>query len=146
MTPHLSNTNFNSIKVRLERIGSAISAGANLLFQFHKGTIRTVTLDSTSGIRSNFNSIKVRLERSNRWVVAYFRSDFNSIKVRLELTLLNLLIFLQSKFQFHKGTIRTSFAIAKMSSLVFIYFNSIKVRLEPCCRYQCLQTSPISIP
>ena len=31
---------FNSIKVRLER-AAALSAGAGLLFQFHKGAIRT---------------------------------------------------------------------------------------------------------
>ena len=36
------------------------------IFQFHKGTIRTVIMLSVSLILSNFNSIKVRLERNHQ--------------------------------------------------------------------------------
>ena len=39
VTP-FSISDFNSIKVRLER-AAALTAGAGLLFQFHKGAIRT---------------------------------------------------------------------------------------------------------
>ena len=39
-TMALGSYYFNSIKVRLKR-GAAIGAGAGLLFQFHKGTIKT---------------------------------------------------------------------------------------------------------
>ena len=75
---------FNSIKVRLELVGSAISAGANILFQFHKGTIRTTENDKEQKNFSHFNSIKVRLEHIND---IYSTAD--------------------TTFQFHKGTIRT---------------------------------------
>ena len=54
---------FNSIKVQLER--SAASAKLlQLLFQFHKGTIRTsLPFYRHSRIFRYFNSIKVQLER-----------------------------------------------------------------------------------
>ena len=55
------------------------------LFQFHKGTIRTVVLPASCVCGFNFNSIKVRLE----------------------LTTPNML-HRAALFQFHKGTIRTS--------------------------------------
>ena len=56
-----------------------------ILFQFHKGTIRTVLLFLPVPILSHFNSIKVRLELHER----YYQ-------------------YIQHlEFQFHKGTIRT---------------------------------------
>ena len=55
-----------------------------MLFQFHKGTIRT----------------------GNAYQVAVFVGNFNSIKVRLELNAAVNSIYVRS-FQFHKGTIRT---------------------------------------
>ena len=54
---------FNSIKVQLEPISSfrrLISA----VFQFHKGTIRTVNDVIARSKKGNFNSIKVQLELS----------------------------------------------------------------------------------
>ena len=52
---------------------------------------------------------------------------FNSIKVRLELeTTKN--VKQDTRFQFHKGTIRT--AEARQYCCIRLYFNSIKVRLE----------------
>ena len=54
--------NFNSIKVRLELVFS-LACLAMGLFQFHKGTIRTIIVGA--GLLAyflNFNSIKVRLE------------------------------------------------------------------------------------
>ena len=54
----------------------------------------------------NFNSIKVRLEHSDE-INAYLASD---------------------KFQFHKGTIRTTAYVLNM--ILIKNFNSIKVRLE----------------
>ena len=56
-------TNFNSIKVRLERyedITVIINAES---FQFHKGTIRTSVCFFFCVVINYFNSIKVRLER-----------------------------------------------------------------------------------
>ena len=57
----LSESNFNSIKVRLELFGDD-SEAVTLTFQFHKGTIRTTVLCIILHIFHNFNSIKVRLE------------------------------------------------------------------------------------
>ena len=56
-----SNINFNSIKVRLEHMFPS-ELLTQILFQFHKGTIRTTCLLSTDKQYGNFNSIKVRLE------------------------------------------------------------------------------------
>ena len=111
-------------------------------FQFHKGTIKTKTLNNVFNWKSNFNSIKVRLKLllillPNQANV-YFNSIkvrlklhhtlipldyiqyFNSIKVRLKPTLLHL-HHLPLPFQFHKGTIKTS----QTSHLVFPIYISI---------------------
>ena len=76
--------NFNSIKVRLEHGGGNHCFG-RLLFQFHKGTIRTL------------------LEIADAAQMPFY---FNSIKVRLELLEKQEGIEIE-EFQFHKGTIRT---------------------------------------
>ena len=78
--------NFNSIKVRLER-----NYGA-------KGQRRF----------GYFNSIKVRLELEQSKVGRLYNTYFNSIKVRLELSEECLRQSIRI-FQFHKGTIRTTF-------------------------------------
>ena len=52
---------FNSIKVRLELAGHLLYA-AFLLFQFHKGAIRTIGRAFVDNRHPYFNSIKVRLE------------------------------------------------------------------------------------
>ena len=74
---------FNSIKVRL-RLRSKIETSRVILFQFHKGSIKTKMGDRSAGGIWNFNSIKVRLRLS------------------VNLTLRDL-----SLFQFHKGSIKT---------------------------------------
>ena len=75
---------FNSIKVRLER-NYRDSTKLLFAFQFHKGTIRTATLQPVTAGYADFNSIKVRLEQEPG---------------QLQHTAL-------PQFQFHKGTIRT---------------------------------------
>ena len=97
---------FNSIKVRLERM-SNILVSLRKIFQFHKGTIRTLHQTSALSRNPHFNSIKVRLERVLLPVLMHNSSHFNSIKVRLEPS---------------PG--------AGLIPAIF-YFNSIKVRLEP---------------
>ena len=78
-------------------------------------------------IYNNFNSIKVRLKP------ALFHDDlnplinFNSIKVRLKLDICCDFIKFD-KFQFHKGTIKTSLKLS--CNLRLQNFNSIKVRLK----------------
>ena len=54
--------------------------------------------------------------------------NFNSIKVRLEQAFRGNKPLLDAQFQFHKGTIRT-FRLRR-NALHYVYFNSIKVRLE----------------
>ena len=54
--------------------------------------------------------------------------NFKSIKVQLELEFFRLHYRHSSKFQFHKGTIRTFCSCLPSSEP--LYFNSIKVQLE----------------
>ena len=54
---------FNSIKVRLERAKFTVRDPGLIIFQFHKGTIRTCGRRELLPYSPNFNSIKVRLER-----------------------------------------------------------------------------------
>ena len=98
-------------------------------FQFHKGTIRTFLnlLYITSNI-ANFNSIKVRLEQKIPNLRAKIKKNFNSIKVRLELSEMFTTSWARSRFQFHKGTIRTH--SQDHNNKYHRHFNSIKVRLE----------------
>ena len=58
----MNNRYFNSIKVRLELNDSADNTQGAILFQFHKGTIRTSFILSLHVDFVHFNSIKVRLE------------------------------------------------------------------------------------
>ena len=81
--------NFNSIKVRLEPEASQRPV-SEPVFQFHKGTIRTLLL---------------------RECVLSLLADFNSIKVRLEPSYPSINTARKMKFQFHKGTIRTNFFV-----------------------------------
>ena len=83
-SPSLRLSDFNSIKVRL-KLGAVKDGISSLLFQFHKGTIKTSPPCITISTSSNFNSIKVRLKLQGR------------------AALLNA----QNLFQFHKGTIKT---------------------------------------
>ena len=55
--------NFNSIKVRLELIALKSGDISFPIFQFHKGTIRTLSQIAKALHEVDFNSIKVRLER-----------------------------------------------------------------------------------
>ena len=79
------NSCFNSIKVQLEQEVTD-SIRDKMLFQFHKGSIRTVSYTDNVVELLSFNSIKVQLEPSR-----YDRSEIEKL----------------SKFQFHKGSIRT---------------------------------------
>ena len=61
-----------------------MSKGSLFLFQFHKGTIRTIPYMPDGVFFRNFNSIKVRLELPDLLLIYLVVSYFNSIKVRLE--------------------------------------------------------------
>ena len=75
---------FNSIKVRLELIGSSSGYVGYNEFQFHKGTIRTFCLspDEPDEPEFQFHKGTIRTCRVKNGK-CYWR-DFNSIKVRLE--------------------------------------------------------------
>ena len=77
--------------------------------------------------QTDFNSIKVRLEQKIEGILKGDLPYFNSIKVRLEPNS-SAVIWRRFRFQFHKGTIRTSRVRRRCAS--FRDFNSIKVRLE----------------
>ena len=99
--------NFNSIKVQLEHRWACSAKLLQMLFQFHKGTIRTMygNVHVTHDILFQFHKGTIRtpiLRRTER-----LRSNFNSIKVQLELPDHYCLVRQLFQFQFHKGTIRT---------------------------------------
>ena len=98
---------FNSIKVRLEL------DFINTCFILH----------------IYFNSIKVRLEHDSVVSLSNSNQDFNSIKVRLERHLL-WLINVITIFQFHKGTIRTRYALSArlLTSLFQFHKGTIRTR------------------
>ena len=140
---------FNSIKVRLEQ-KSYLSSLKTYLFQFHKGAIRTKCLHPVKvktlrfqfhkgAIRTHlllsrkvpfhhFNSIKVRLERIGRighHIVLQFQFHKGAIRTGNQ----GYDFHIAYSFQFHKGAIRTFRFLP--NCLIFLDFNSIKVRLEP---------------
>ena len=77
------------------------------VFQFHKGTIRTLSLEKLLLIMVVFQ---------------FHKGTIRTYRRGLNLDIKNI-------FQFHKGTIRT--LTMMLIYLCFLYFNSIKVRLEP---------------
>ena len=103
---HKGKLNFNSIKVRLKHALHFVKGFFARVFQFHKGTIKTMV----------------------RFVFLIYLANFNSIKVRLKLFVLPLLL-ISCIFQFHKGTIKTIIFCA-VTLLNHLNFNSIKVRLK----------------
>ena len=96
-------------------------------FQFHYGTIRSMILFLFAFTRTYFNSTMVRLEVSSASLAASSCSYFNSTMVRLEVSR----FLLKSRpilFQFHYGTIRSSFSCSEEEAS--LDFNSTMVRLE----------------
>ena len=81
---HFARCHFNSIKVRLKQKADGTPI-AYVVFQFHKGTIKTSVFMIIAISKTNFNSIKVRLKHEGA----------DGVKGRPFL------------FQFHKGTIKT---------------------------------------
>ena len=94
--------------MRLER-AAALTSGAGLLFQFHKGAIRTAKTYIRTIEERYFNSIKVRLEQLDHHQKDFGLRYFNSIKVRLELMSAEIGAAALTSFQFHKGAIRTTY-------------------------------------
>ena len=100
------NKNFNSIKVRLELSCHLLVLLLSLIFQFHKGAIRTLLVLSLVVCHQHFNSIKVRLELSAE-IAAAALSAFQFHKGAIRTKTAGLYNDNILKFQFHKGAIRT---------------------------------------
>ena len=116
---------FNSIKVRLELLASDILTYLNK-FQFHKGTIRTLSQVHFLALSNIFQFHKGTIRTFETYLLNKTRRQyFNSIKVRLELnTVLNPIGKLI--FQFHKGTIRTH-CLGIYNILIFNRIRGCKV-------------------
>ena len=74
---------FNSIKVQLKLSKEELDA-MPILFQFHKGTIKTTDDREQVKQNNNFNSIKVQLKPGSDVDLVSFYTHFNSIKVQLK--------------------------------------------------------------
>ena len=113
--------NFNSIKVRLKLLILRILK-SSIIFQFHKGTIKTNHTARALSRMSYFNSIKVRLKP-------------NAQVMRLNSVL---------GFQFHKGTIKTreDYFQPEFDNLFQFHKGTIKTQCTGYFAYVCL----ISIP
>ena len=111
---------FNSIKVRL-KLRNATGIVGDLLFQFHKGTIKT----GQSVLTLVFEKFQ------------FHKGTIKTIQARINQ-------MASSAFQFHKGTIKTN--SNTLTKLLVLYFNSIKVRLKRGCAQQGRPHAIISIP
>ena len=76
--------NFNSIKVRLKPITAGAHLIGGLLFQFHKGTIKTPKSDPRISRFIGFQFHKGTIKTINTTATLYPLKNFNSIKVRLK--------------------------------------------------------------
>ena len=74
---------FNSIKVRLEQMGYK-PLFSTPMFQFHKGTIRTLAHGGDTSVCMTFQFHKGTIRTSREMNVSKTKICFNSIKVRLE--------------------------------------------------------------
>ena len=124
----IEDYNFNSIKVRLEPDGNLATA-EYVAFQFHKGTIRTYSVDRPSprSRRFQFHKGTIRTSTQTTWVSCSLKFQFHKGTIRT--TRQRYQASHHDEFQFHKGTIRTLMFAATLPSST--NFNSIKVRLEP---------------
>ena len=100
-----------------------------IIFQFHKGTIKTLVRQIYAETLVYFNSIKVRLKLYLSKNLIYKTNSFQFHKGTIKTDLSFTSKFTASVFQFHKGTIKT-ILMMKPHILVLSHFNSIKVRLK----------------
>ena len=116
------NIGFNSIKVQLEHPDTRQKIDT-MLFQFHKGSIRTTKKGDVLCRITRFNSIKVQLELTSLQDTRSLLPCFNSIKVQLERMGLDLAL-----------------------GGGYPCFNSIKVQLEQISILIFLTLTLVSIP
>ena len=124
---HSVISDFNSIKVQLEHEQYQSITIQNCNFNSIKVQLEHWWVPDEMYAGRNFNSIKVQLELLVSQILFHTSSDFNSIKVLLERRMLQAPIII-TRFQFHKGTIRTVHPLSGQHAAA--NFNSIKVQLE----------------
>ena len=124
----MKDSDFNSIKVRLELLSTFWLHGLDDRFQFHKGAIRTNPWRPVLPYSSRFQFHKGAIRTQLKVIQIRIRIDFNSIKVRLEPAMMEVDHYDAKRFQFHKGAIRTH--RSDIGYRCIRHFNSIKVRLE----------------
>ena len=125
---------FNSIKVQLRHRLFYADSDFVETFQFHKGTIKTISIFIKSTTKPKFQFHKGTIKTATANYLPINCQYFNSIKVQLRLMSLFVNLFVPL-FQFHKGTIKTSIAFRLLSLIA--YFNSIKVQLRHACICSC---------
>ena len=82
------HNDFNSIKVRLKHDVIQNCVPAQVIFQFHKGTIKTYCWILVRVLRHEFQFHKGTIKTQGNAADIRVHSHFNSIKVRLKLLLL----------------------------------------------------------
>ena len=100
-------TRFQFHKGTIKTLSGDAMPDIKAIFQFHKGTIKTFLVFLQSNSRTNFNSIKVRLKLPARFELATL-SLFQFHKGTIKTSYLPTFFPMTRQFQFHKGTIKTS--------------------------------------
>ena len=136
---------FNSIKVRLEHAEAKQGDNQPNLFQFHKGTIRTMVSMwwCVALTLFQFHKGTIRTLLTNLMLMALL--NFNSIKVRLEHNADKALGIAAGVFQFHKGTIRTHLCLWLIISFWLFQFHKGTIRTL-CLDFDVFCPFIISIP
>ena len=92
----------------------------NLLFQFHKGAIKTLLFCHILLALFHFNSIKVRLKLSQA-TFPRFVTKFQFHKGAIKTTMTFSLYLTNYLFQFHKGAIKT--IVKGLNTFCYILFQ-----------------------
>ena len=109
-----------------------------MIFQFHKGSIKTGCHRGVHGLLQNFNSIKVRLRPAlDSLHPSLLHHYFNSIKVRLRRIRAVSVGFLPL-FQFHKGSIKTFLKMRIVRKIQTFQFHKGSIKTMCLCySYSC---------
>ena len=114
---------FNSTLVRLKDDFQAKVKGLPRLFQFHIGTIKSITLPQMVMIIIDFNSTLVRLKAARRELGSKGQTYFNSTLVRLKGDRVKESDAIRL-FQFHIGTIKSL-----LLQIIQILFHSFQFHI-----------------
>ena len=115
-------------------------------FQFHIGTIKSITSRNECVCCRHFNSTLVRLKVSEVSCDYIRGANFNSTLVRLKARLTPQSLIGVPSFQFHIGTIKSMAELKPDMDKHNANFNSTLVRLKAPYRVIRLKKNYISIP